>query len=187
VENGLVARERSRLVGRLLGSISRVVASAAAIGLALAWSVSEVHAAAPPSDLCALLPASQIGNVLGQPFGAPERSPAPKVYTNTAMGTRCGYESDNGAASVVFIVYMESSPAVAQDTFNRVRAFFWGGGKSTAVAGIGDSAYRDGNGALHVLKGRAHYSIDISPPQGTATPKLQQEQNDLAGWVARQL
>lgn len=162
--------------------------TSACVLLAAAWG----ETVGLPSDLCALLPPERIGQVLGQAFRAPERREAPRAYKNTAPGIECDYLSEKPTGmgvplKVLFTIYMESSPAAAKDVFTKVKAFFeMGLGPSTPVGGLGDAAYRDTNYALHVLKGPAHYAINFIP-MGTFTPEKEQQEKDLAAWVAGRL
>lgn len=161
------------------------------LACALFFGVSAGHATGVPSDPCSLLPPSQIGKTLGQAFLPPRQLPAPRAYRNTASGTECDYLSQEPTGmgvplKVVFILYIESSPAAAKDVFVRTRPFVEGLGPTTPVAGVGDDAYRDANLAVHVLRGAAHYSINFIP-MNTFTPEKAQQENDLARWVAGHL
>ncbi|HLW48259.1 MAG TPA: hypothetical protein VKW09_10885 [bacterium] len=172
-------------------SVARVRAWVLALVCTLSWGALAVPAKAVPSDLCSLLSPGQIGKALGQPFLTPRTLPAPRAYHNTAAGTECDYLSQQPTGmgvplKVVFIMYVESSPAAAKDAFARTRPFAASFGPITPVAGLGDDAYRDANYALHVLKGTAHYSINFIP-MGTYTSKEDQQEKTLAAWVAGQL
>lgn len=143
----------------------------------------------PPSDPCALLSGAQLEKVMGQPFDPPTKSTAPAAFRGGVSGTECDYRTESYRTGkglprkVVFIIYVDPSPAVAKDTFNKLSAFF---GPNTAVAGIGDAAYRDSNYAIHILKGKVRYYINIIPI-GTYTAQTEKQLKDLATWVAGQL
>jgi hypothetical protein len=80
-------------------------------------------------------------------------------------------------------VYLDPSTAVAKDTFAKLSAYFT---PSTAVPGIGDSAYLDSSHAIHVQKGKVRFYININPV-GTNTAQEEKQQKALAAWVAGQL
>ena len=178
------------------GSVGATPPASAAMSSAPAPTPVRTPPAHLPANLCTLLPAAQIGRVLGQPFSGPIRKPAPPLYRNTAKGTECGYRSKqpSPAAGVpgelIFTVHVESSSSAARDVFKKLRAFQdKKGGGTTSVTGIGDAAYRMTQGyVLFVLKGKAHYSIRfvLARLQPFTTQDDQQQQN-LATWVARQL
>jgi hypothetical protein len=142
-----------------------------------------------PSDLCALLPAAHLDKALQETYDPPAKSTAPAAFPGDASGTQCDYRNDSNwtgkglPRKVVFIVYVDGSPAVARDNFTKLSKFF---GNSTPVTGVGDAAYRDSNYALHVLMGKARYYINIIPI-GTYTPEKEKQLKDLAAWVAGQL
>jgi hypothetical protein len=137
----------------------------------------------PPSDLCTLLPPTQLGKVLGQAYGTPGKSTAPAPYAANPTGTQCVYSAEkNNGKSVIFIVYVDPSTAVAKETFSKLSMFY---APSTSVAGIGDVAYVDAKHAIHVLTGKVRYFISI--PIATYTPENEKQLKDLATWVAGQL
>jgi hypothetical protein len=116
--------------------------------------------AAPSTSGCSLLTPAQIQKVLGQPFGAPSVTQAPPAYAKQAPGSNCRYSSQNGGHVVVtLIVYVNASPAEAKQTFEKLS--MWYPAKSKPA--IGDSAYIDSGGAIHVLKGKVRYFISIDP------------------------
>ena len=78
---------------------------------------------------------------------------------------------------------MESSPAAAKETFNKLSVYY---GPNTAVAGNWDTAYLDAKHAIHVLKGKVRYYLNLDPI-GTDTAKAEKQLKDLATWVAGQL
>jgi hypothetical protein len=83
----------------------------------------------------------------------------------------------------VFIEYIDASSAEARDAFERLSKWF---PPTSQPSGVGDSAYIDDNLAIHVLKGRIRYYINIIP-FGTASSRKAQQLRDLADWVAGQL
>ena len=143
--------------------------------LLIACSSELARAAEPPSDLCSLLPSAMVGKTLGQTYGSPKKSVAPRPFPNTNQGTDCSYES--GGHSLLFRVYVDPSPSASADLFARLKMYFGSG--STTVSGVGDEAYLDKGQGLHVRKGKVRYFLD-----GAGTPK---QKNDLALGVAGQL
>lgn len=156
----------------------------AALVMAPLFNAPILAAKEPPSDTCSLLPASQLQTTLKQPFGAPQRSTAPAAYPGLPSGTECDYLSPQGfARMVVFIAYVDPSSALAKQTFEKLSMWF---APKSKPAGIGDSAYIDNSYAIHVLKGRVRYYINIVPI-GTFTPEKEKQLRDLATWVAAQI
>ncbi|MFY9530585.1 MAG: hypothetical protein WBC04_13875 [Candidatus Acidiferrales bacterium] len=156
----------------------------ASVAFALLSSAMAARAKDLPSDVCSLLPGSELEKVLGQSFGSPSKNSYPPPFPNNPSGTRCEFQSKTGLTrSVIFIIYADPSEAVAKDTANKLKPFF---GPPTDVAGIGDSAYLDSNHAIHVQKGKVRYFISIVPI-GTYTPQKEKQLKDLAIWVAAQL
>jgi hypothetical protein len=143
----------------------------------------------PPSDLCTVLPGTQLEKVLQETYDPPAKSTAPAAFPGGASGTECDYKNDSYRTGkglprkMVFIVYVDASPAVAKDTFNKLNAFF---GPSTPVPGIGDAAYRDSGYAVHVVKGKVRYYINMIPIE-TYTSEKEKQLMDLVVWVAGQL
>jgi hypothetical protein len=156
----------------------------AALVIAHVFNAAVLAAKEPPSDSCSLLPASQLQKTLRQSFGTPQRGTAPAAYPGLPSGTECDYRSPQGfARMVVFIAYVDPSPALAKQTFDKLSTYF---APKSRRAGIGDSAYIDDAYAIHVLKGRMRYYINIVPI-GTFTPEKEQQLRDLAAWVAAQI
>lgn len=143
--------------------------------LLVACSSELARAAEPPSDLCSLLPSAMVSKTLGQTYGSPKKSVAPRPFPNTNQGTDCAYES--GEQSLLFRVYVDPSPSVSADLFAKLRNYFGNG--STTVSGAGDEAYLDKLHGLHVRKGKVRYFLD-----GAGTPK---QKSDLAVGIAGQL
>ncbi len=163
----------------------RVVAMLLAFGILLC---APLAAKELPSDVCTLLPAAQLEKVLQETYDPPMKSTAPAAFRGGASGTECNYKNDSYRTGqglprkVVFIVYVDASPAIAKDTFNKLNAVF---GPSTPVPGIGDAAYRDSGYALHVVKGKVRYYINMIPME-TYTPEKEKQLKDLVKWVAEQ-
>ena len=143
--------------------------------LLVACSSELARAAEPPSDLCSLLPSAMVSKTLGQTYGSPKKSVAPRPFPNTNQGTDCTYES--GGHRLLFRAYVDPSPTASADLFAKLRNYF-GNGSST-VSGVGDEAYLDKLHGLHVRKGKVRYFLD-----GSGTPK---QKSDLAVGIAGQL
>jgi hypothetical protein len=144
-------------------SLVAVGAAAAATFLALpAWSANA------PADPCALLPAAEVGKVLGREIGEPTRTVAPRPYKNTAEGTDCVYRSKSGHGSLLFRIYFDASPAESTDLFNRLHAFY---GVGTSVPGVGDETYMDSKHGLHARKGNARFFLELNGIDGSSAGK----------------
>lgn len=117
------------------------------------------RAADSPQDPCSLLTAAQLSSTLGDKYGAPEKSAAPRPFANTVQGTDCQYKTVSGQSQALFRVYFDTSAAQATDLHSRLKTFF---GKGSTPANVGDEAYVDKNGAIHVRKGNARYFLSIS-------------------------
>jgi hypothetical protein len=136
-----------------------------------------------PSDLCSLLSPQQLQKTLGSPYGAPEKAAAPAAYRGQQPGTNCHYtDQKSDRRGVVFIVYVDRSPAEAKATFENLSAWF---PATSKPSGIGDSAYMDKNHAIHVLKGSVRYFINV--PSGDSAAAAEKQAQDLAISVAAQL
>lgn len=111
-----------------------------------------------PPDLCSLLTQEQIAKTVGQPFSAPEKTTAPPPYKANPPGTQCEYHAQKGPAiKVVFIAYVDPTTELAKQTFDRLAMFY----RPVSKPAVGDSAYLDAKGAIHVLKNRVRYFIAI--------------------------
>jgi len=113
-----------------------------------------------PSDRCALLPASELQKVLGGSFGQPTSHSAPPPYRNVPAGTECDYGAAQGDGETRFIVYVDPSAAIAKETFEKLMMWFPAKSK---LAHLGDNAYIDKGGAIHVLKGSVRFYIGVTP------------------------
>ena len=130
----------------------------AATFLLIICSVRSAAAAEPPADLCSLLPAAVVSKTLAGTYDSPSKSVAARPFRDTNEGTDCSYES--GDDTLLFRVYVDPSPSAAQELFARLKSFFGKG--STPVSDLGDEAYSDANGALHVRKGKVRFQIAAS-------------------------
>src|ERR1700733_13456535 len=112
-----------------------------------------------PQDPCSLLTAAQVSSTLGDKYGAPEKSVAPRPFANTVQGTDCQYKTASGQDQMLFRVYFDVSTAQATDLHTRLKMFF---GKDSTPANVGDEAYVDKAAAIHVRKGNVRYFITLS-------------------------
>lgn len=143
--------------------------------LLIACSGELARANEPPSDLCSLLPAAVLSKAVGQTYGAPTATVAPRPFPNTNQGTDCTYKS--GEHTFLFRVYVDPSAPASTELFARLKMYFGSGSKE--VSGVGDEAYLDKQGDLHVRKGKVRYFLS-----GTRDSK---KLNDLATGIAAQL
>ena len=143
--------------------------------LLVACSGELARAAEPPSDLCSLLPAAVLSKALGQTYGAPTTRVAPRPFSNTNQGTDCTYKS--GEHSFLVRAYVDPSASASAELFAKLKLYFGAGSKD--VSGVGDEAYLDKLGDLHVRKGKVRYFLSGSRD----SKKL----NDLANGFAAQL
>lgn len=133
--------------------------------------------AAPQGPGCSLLTPAQIQKVLGQPFGAPTIGAWPPAFGTQPWGSQCHYSSQKGPrASVTFIVYVDASSSEAKQTFDKLTMWF----APKEKPAIGDSAYIDAKGAIHVLKGKTRYYISIEPAN-------EKQMKDLATSIAARI
>ena len=136
------------------------------------------------SDVCVMLPAEQLAKVLQQPFDSPKETIAPAAFRGSPTGTDCTYQTGKGVSrQLLFRIYVESSPEAAKETFDKLSPYY---GPNTAVTGNWDTAYLDSHHAIHILKGKARYYLNLDPI-GTDTAKAEKQLKDLATWVAGQL
>lgn len=133
--------------------------------------------AAPQGPGCSMLTPAQIQKVLGQPFGAPSVGAWPPAFGQAPWGSQCRYSSQKAPhLDVTFIVYVEASPAEAKQTFDKLTMWF----PPKSKPAIGDSAYIDSSGAIHVLKGKVRYYISLEP-------KNEKQMKDLATSIAARI
>jgi hypothetical protein len=153
----------------------------AATFLLTTCAVRSARAAEPPADLCSLLPAAEVSKTLGQTYGAPEKSVAPRPYANTATGTDCNYHAKG--SKLWFRAYVDPSPSAATELFAKLKMFY---GQSTPITGLGDEAYFDKEHAIHARKGKVRFYLNLDPIN-TFTPVIEKQLKDLASRVAGQL
>lgn len=135
-----------------------------------------------PLDFCSLLSPGKLQEILGQPFGAPEKTTAPPTHQGQPSGWECDYQARTGLPrKVVFIAYADPSASQAKESFDKLSSWF-----TSRPRGIGDSAYIDDNHAIHVMKGRVRYYLNIVP-FGSVTAENEKHLRDLAVWVAMQI
>ena len=153
----------------------------AAVLVGAAAMVPRVRAATAPADPCSLLTAAEVSKSVGQTFGAPEKSVAPRPYANTVQGTDCQYKTASAQNQVLFRVYFDVSATQSTDLQTRLKTFY---GKDSTAATVGDEAYFDKNAAIHVRKGNVRYFLTISHGD---TPSGRKQILALAALVAGEL
>ncbi|HEY6252736.1 MAG TPA: hypothetical protein VI685_22495 [Candidatus Angelobacter sp.] len=132
-------------------------------------------AAEPPADLCSLLPAADVSKALGQAYGAPQKSVAPRPFANTTEGTDCYYLAKGNR--LWFRAYVDPSPAAATDLFARLSRFF---GPPTPVP-VGDQAYFDKNHGLHVRKGKVRFYLAMDNFTAANEKQLESLASQISG------
>ncbi|MGC1424456.1 MAG: hypothetical protein WA815_19025 [Terracidiphilus sp.] len=142
--------------------------------LSAAPLAQQVNAATAPADPCSLLSPAVVSSTLGDPFGAPQKSVAPRPFPNTVQGTDCRYATSNGRHELLFRVYFDHSTAEATDLHAKLKMYF-GAGSTPAV--VGDEAYFDGNHSLHARKGNVRFFLS----DGNDEKKLTALGNIVAG------
>jgi hypothetical protein len=147
--------------------------------LVTACGAQLASAAEAPADPCALLPAATVSRTLGQAYGAPQASVAPRPYANTVQGTDCRYEPKGAGSSLLFRVYFDPSPSDATGLFAKLKMFY---SPPTPIAGVGDEAYFDPAHALHARKGNVRFYLQLA---GASADESQL--SNLASQVAGQL
>jgi len=95
---------------------------------------------------------------IGQAYGAPEKSVAPRPYANTVQGSDCHYSAANGNGELLFRIYFDPSAAEATSLFAKLKMFY---SPPTPAPGIGDEAYFDPNHGLHVRKGNVRFFLNL--------------------------
>jgi hypothetical protein len=149
--------------------------------LAFGFARQRAWATDSPRDPCSLLTTAQVSSALGDKYGPPEKSVAPRPFPNTVQGTDCQYKTASGQDQVLFRVYFDVSAAQATDLHTRLKTFF---GKDSTPATVGDEAYVDRNDAIHVRKGNVRYFLTISHG---GTPSGRKQILALAALVAGEL
>jgi len=132
-------------------------------------------AATEPPDPCSLLTPVQVSSVMHANYTAAVRSVAPRPFANTAAGTDCRY---NGRNPLWFRIYYDGSGSEATTLFAKLKTFC---SPTTPASGIGDEAYFDKEGALHVRKGNVRFYINVG------TDKAQQMVTKLGETVTGEL
>jgi hypothetical protein len=146
-------------------------------------SISDSAKVLPP-DACSLLTPTQLEKILGQPFELSDRTLAPATAQGQPAGRECDYTAQKGGSrKVVLIAFVDGSAAQAREIYDKLS--LWLSPKSK-VAGTWDVAYMDDNHAIHVLKGKVRYYINIVP-FGSANSEKEKKLKDLAGCVAEQI
>jgi hypothetical protein len=154
-----------------------------AILLVSSCSAQSAKATETSSDLCALLPASQVGAVLGTAYDSPQKSVAPRFSAGTVTGTDCNYESKGAEATkLLFRGYVDPSAKDTSWLFLRLSKFYK---TTTPVPGLGDEAYFDDAHGLHVRKGTARLYFNLAPVSTFSTEKEKQMKSLAAGVIAQ--
>jgi len=142
--------------------------------LVATYAVPFAHAATAPPDPCSLLSAAQVTQAMGQTYGAPAKSVAPRPFANTVQGTDCKY---SGAGSeVLFRIYFDPSVEAATDLFVKLKMFY---SPPRPVPGVGDDTYFDPRHGIHIRKGNVRFFLSGGDNEKALT--------DLATQVAAQL
>ena len=151
----------------------------AASFLILCCAVPPAQAADAPPDPCSLLPATLVSSTLGGSYGTPEKSTAPRPYSNTVQGTDCTYSSKSGGGQLLFRIYFDHSVDEATGLHAKLKMFY---SPPTPVS-VGDEAYFDPHSSIHVRKGNVRYYLSL----GDAGAAAQKQITALATQVAGQL
>jgi hypothetical protein len=152
---------------------------AATFFLVTACGVQFASATEAPADPCELLPAATVSKTLGQAYGAPQASIAPRPYANTVQGTDCRYEPKGAGSRLWFRVYFDPSPSDATGLFARLKMFY---SPLTPITGVGDEAYFDPAHALHARKGNVRFYLQLAGASANES-----QLSSLASQVAGQL
>jgi hypothetical protein len=120
--------------------------------------VPTVRAATAPADPCSLLTAADVSKSMGQTYGAPEKTVAPRPYANSVQGTDCHYTSATGSGALLFRIYFDPSAADATTLFAKLKMFY---SPPTRVPGIGDETYFDPHHGVHVRKGNVRFFLNL--------------------------
>jgi hypothetical protein len=81
------------------------------------------------------------------------KSVAPRPLANSVVGTDCRY---NGRNPLWFRIYYDGSANDATTLFAKLKVFY---SPNTPASGIGDEAYFDKEGALHVRKDNVRFYL----------------------------
>jgi hypothetical protein len=154
-----------------------------AILLVSACSAQSAQATEPSSNLCALLPASQVSAVLGTAYDSPQSSVAPRFSSGTVTGTDCNYQpKDAEDAKLLFRGYVDPSAKDTSWLFLRLSKFYK---TTTPVPGLGDEAYFDDAHGLHVRKGKARLLFNLVAVDTFSAEKEKQMKALAAGVIAQ--
>jgi len=162
-----------------MARFSKVAFTAAAF-LITAFAIPSAWAIDPPADLCSLLTAAEVSKALGRTYEPPEKSVAPRPYSNTPEGTDCNYAAKG--SKLWFRAYVDPSPAAATEMFAKLGEFY---NPQTPVTGLADEAYFDPQHGLHVRKGKVRFYLNLEDVD--FSPKVEKQLKDLAGLVAGRL
>lgn len=116
----------------------------------------QARAATAPADPCSLLTPAVVSGTLGDSFGAPQKSVAPRPFPNSVQGTDCHYATANGRHELLFRVYFDQSAAQATELHAKLKMWF---GSGATAATVGDEAYFDKNHSLHARKGNVRFFL----------------------------
>jgi hypothetical protein len=145
-----------------------------AVFLTSAGMVRMARAADAPADPCSLLTPAIVSTTLGDTFGAPQKSIAPRPFPNTVQGTDCHYDTSNGRHELLFRIYYDHSAAEATGLHAKLKMWF---GAGSTAATVGDEAYFDKNHSLHARKGNVRFFLS----DGNDEKKLTALGNVVAG------
>jgi hypothetical protein len=148
--------------------------------LVTTFAIPSAWATEPPADLCTLLTAAEVSKTLGRTYDPPEKSVAPRPYTNTPEGTDCNYSAKG--SKLWFRAYVDPSAAAATEMFAKLGEFY---SPQTPVTDLGDEAYFDPQHGLHVRKGKVRFYLNLE--EVDFTPKVEKQLKELAGRVAGRL
>ena len=127
-----------------------------ALLLCAAGLTQVARATEAPADPCSLLTPAVVSSTLGDTFGAPTKSIAPRPFPNTVQGTDCHYATANGRHELLFRIYFDHSPAEATDLQAKLKKWF---GSGSTAASVGEEAYFDANHSLHARKGNVRFFL----------------------------
>jgi len=154
----------------------------ALVSVVITCGLQSAMAAEPPADLCSLLPAADLSKALGQAYDAPQKTVAPRPFANTNEGADCTYKrsKDPRGAKLLFRAYADPSPSAAAGLFARLSMFY---APPKPVSGVGDQAYFDKSGGLHVLKGKVRFFLALD----NFTAANEKQLTDVARQIAGRL
>ncbi len=164
------------MISQRLDSIAGLFSLLTAGVFAVACAVQVAHAATAPADPCSLLAAAQVSKAMGNTYGAPAKSVAPRPYANTVQGTDCTYSAGGSGGEVLFRIYFDPSAAAATDLFAKLKMFY---SPPRPVPGVGDDTYFDPRHGIHIRKGNVRFFLSGGVNEKALT--------DLATQVAAQL